>query len=327
MRRLLILSLLLTASARADLLVVANRGGSTVTLVDPQTMSFLGTIPAGLDPHEVAVDGRYAYVSNYGGGTGNTISVVDLETRTKVKDLPITPLLAPHGIVSVAGKIWFTAEHSRSVGRYDPATDRIDWIGRTNQVGTHMLAVRADGGAVYTGNIGHSTASIIPVAGPESSASATIPVVAGPEGVALSPDGKELWLGSREFQGISIIDVAQQKVVATIAGGTFAYRLTFSPDGKYVLVPRQGEVVVFDAAQRGVARTIAVNSTPFSIVMAPDHRTAYVATGGPNQILKIDYTTGAITARVALSALADGLAYATSDSEPARGKRRSVKKP
>lgn len=319
----------LTAIAHADLLVVANRGGSTVTLVDPQAMTFLGTIPAGLDPHEVAIgaDGRHAYVSNYGGQNGNTISIIDLETRKKVKDVVLTPLLAPHGIVSAAGKIWFTAERSRGVGRYDPATDRVDWIGHTNQDGTHMLAVRADGSAVYTGNIQQSTASIIPVDGAESSASATIPVVSGPEGVALSPDERELWLGSRNFQGISIIDVAQQKVVATIAGGTFAYRLVFSPDGKYVLVPRQGEVAVFDAAQRSQVRTIAVASTPLSIVMGPDPRTAYVATAGPNQVLKIDYTTGEITARLALPALADGLAYASSGSEPPRGKRRSVKKP
>ncbi|HEX2059160.1 MAG TPA: YncE family protein, partial [Thermoanaerobaculia bacterium] len=222
------------------------------------------------------------------------------------------------------GKIWFTAEKSRAIGRYDPAADRVDWIGRTNQNGSHMLAVRADGSVAYTGNIGHHTASIIPVSGDESTAKVNLPVVSGPEGIALSPDGREVWVGSRDFDGISIIDTASEKVIATIAPGTFAYRLTFSPDGRHVLVPRPGEVAVFDAAQRTVVRTIPVNSSPFSVLILSDNRTAFVATGGPNQILKIDYTTGQTLASLPMPAIVDGLAHAPL-SEP-RKKRRAVRK-
>jgi DNA-binding beta-propeller fold protein YncE len=322
--------LLVAVSIHADMLAVANRGGTSITLVDPAAMNVIATVGVGTDPHEIAVgpDGRHVYVSNYGGGSGSTLSVVDLQTRTKVKDIPIAPLIGAHGIVTAAGKVWFTSENTGSIGRYDPATDRVDWIGRTHQGGSHMLAVRADGTVAYTGNIQSSTASIIPVSGSESSAKVSIPVVAAPEGIALSPDQRELWLGSRNFQGISIIDLATEKVVATIAGGTFAYRLYFSHDGKHVLVPRPGEVAVFDAAQRTLVRAIAVNSSPFSIAIAPDDRTAYVATGGPNQVLKIDFTTGEILARLPLPAVADGLAYALVSSEPQqpRRKRRAVTK-
>lgn len=327
--RLLLICLAFTAPLRADILAVANRGGTTMILVDPTAMQIVATVTVGVDPHEIAIgpDGRLAYVTNYANGTGTTISVVDLRTRTKVKDISIAPLVGPHGIVAAAGRMWFTAEKSRSVGRYDPATDRIDWIGRTNQNGSHMVAVRADGSVAYTANIGASTASIIPVSGSESSAKVNLPVVGGPEGVALSPDGREVWVGSRDFQGISIIDAATEKVVATIAPGTFAYRLNFSPDGRLVLVPRPGQVAVFDAAQRKEVRTIPVSSTPFSIVILSDNRTAFVATGGPNQILKIDFTTGEILARLPMPGTPDGLAYSTLSDEPIpQPRRRPVKR-
>ena len=308
---LLVTLLVFAAPLRADYLAVANRGGTTITVVDPATMTSLGTVPVGIDPHEIAIgaDGR-AYVSNYGGGNGTTISVVDLQTRTKIKDISIVPLTGPHGIVAAAGKIWFTAEKSRSVGRYDPVTDRVDWVGRTNQDGSHMIAVRADGSAAYTGNIGQSTASLIPVSGAESTAKVNVPVVAQPEGIALSPDGRELWLGSRAFQGISIIDIATEKVVTTIGAGTFAYRLTFTPDGKQVLVPRPGEVAIFDTAQRTQIRTIPIAGSPFSVVVLADNRTAFVAAGNPSQILKVDLTTGAILGALPIAGTPDGLAYA-----------------
>ncbi len=165
-----------------------------MTLVDAETMQRLGEIEAGPQPHEVGVsyDNKFAYVSNYVNATGQTLTVVDLVARTTLKTINIAPLAAPHGIVQRDGKIWFTAEKSSAVARYDPLTDSIDWIGRTNQVGTHMLAVRSDSKVVYTANVGSGTASIIDVSGSESIARKTIPTVVHGEGIALSPDGREL---------------------------------------------------------------------------------------------------------------------------------------
>jgi YVTN family beta-propeller protein len=230
----------------ADTLLVANRGGSTVTLIDPATMTSLGTVSVGFDPHEIAVtrDGSRAYVSNYGNGQGTTLSVIDITARTKVKDVSIVPLKGPHGIVERNGKIWFTAEGSQSVGRYDPVADRVDWVGHTNQPQTHMLAVNRAGDTVYTANISAHSASVVPVTGAESAARSTIPTVMRSEGIALSPDERELWIGSASTGGIAIIDVATETVDAFIAPGAFAYRLTFTSDGRSVLVPRQQTVVV-----------------------------------------------------------------------------------
>jgi DNA-binding beta-propeller fold protein YncE len=307
-----------------DVLLVANRGGSTVTFVDPVTMTSLGTATAGFDPHEIAVssDGTRAYVTNYGGQQGTTISIIDVAARTKIKDISISPLMGPHGIVYSNGKVWFTSEGTGQVGRYDPVTDRIDWVGHTTQAGGHMLAVKRDGTTVYTANIGNGTASIIDVAGGPTR---VVPGVSGSEGIALSPDERELWLGSRnQFGGAAAISLESETRLALLGQGRPMYRLLFTRDGRFVLAPRSSpqEISVFDAATRTQVRAIPVQGAPLSMVLTVDGNTLFVATTAPNRVHKIDFATGQTLASVDVPPVPDGIAYAI--EQVPRPKRRAV---
>lgn len=69
-----------------------------------------------------SADGRTAYVSNYGGGSLHTLAVVDLVGQKAMPAIELEPLHGPHGLTFVGGKTWFTAEGSKVIGRYDPAT-------------------------------------------------------------------------------------------------------------------------------------------------------------------------------------------------------------
>lgn len=329
MRNLLAV-LALALPLHADLLVVANRGGSTVTLIDPATMQRVAQVDAGPQPHEVAIsaDNRFAYVSNYVNSTGTTLTVIDLVARTKAKTISIAPLGGPHGIVQRGGKIWFTAEAAQSVARYDPIAERIDWIGRTNQTGTHMLAVASTGGTVYTANVISRSASIIDVNGSESTARKSIPLaMTHSEGIALSPGERELWIGSAQTGGIAIIDLLTESVVATLSPGTFAYRITFTHDGRTVLVPRHNEraIAVYDAVARLETRTVPVGGKPLSILVSPDSRFAYIAMADPDRVIKLDLTTWETVGFVEASPVPDGLAYARDPSPPPASRRRSIR--
>src|SRR5437763_13907396 len=59
----------------AALLVLAKTD-HTLSIVDPSTLKVTGHVPSGPDPHEVIAsgDGRYAYISNYGGGAYNNLT-------------------------------------------------------------------------------------------------------------------------------------------------------------------------------------------------------------------------------------------------------------
>jgi DNA-binding beta-propeller fold protein YncE len=61
------------------LLILAKRD-QTLAIVDPVSLKVVARVPVGADPHEViaSADGKIAYVSDYGGGSLHTLSVVDL---------------------------------------------------------------------------------------------------------------------------------------------------------------------------------------------------------------------------------------------------------
>ena len=142
-----IVLLLAAASAAAQVpspaLLVVNKEGS-LAIVDPATRKVLGTVRTGDTPHEVAAsaDGRLAFVANYGGAMpGNTISVIDLAARKELRRVDLGPLRRPHGLAFAGGKLYFTAEVNRLIGRYDPAANRIDLLLGTGQATTHMIMV------------------------------------------------------------------------------------------------------------------------------------------------------------------------------------------
>src|SRR5580704_1539706 len=58
-------------------LLALSKSDQTLSIVDPTTLTVVERVPAGPDPHEVIAsdDGKFAYVSNYGGGAYNTITV------------------------------------------------------------------------------------------------------------------------------------------------------------------------------------------------------------------------------------------------------------
>ena len=148
MKRLLSLLLIAGALSTAPLaqstgakLVVLNKEDATLVTMDPASGKILGTVPTGEGPHEVTVsdDGKMAFVGNYGGaqGPGTTISVIDLAAMKEVRRFDTRPLLRPHGVFFRNGRVYFTSETSRVVGRYDPAANQVDWLLGTGQAGTH----------------------------------------------------------------------------------------------------------------------------------------------------------------------------------------------
>ena len=74
----------------------------------------------------------------------------------------------------------------------------------------------------------------------------------GAEGLDISPDGKEVWVGNRAEDTISIVDVKRLEVIDTLKSKGFPIRVKITPDGKNVLVSNamEGEVAVFDRISR-----------------------------------------------------------------------------
>ena len=300
-------------------LLVLNKADATLAFVDPATLKVVSKIPTGEGPHEIEVtaDGKVAAVMNYGVGPrpGGTVSIVDVPARKEKRRMDLPGLWRPHGAYTVGSHIYFTTEGSRTVARYDAGSDRIDWISGTGQDGTHMLVVARDEKKVYTANIGSDSVSVIdlsraPVAFPMKQ----IAVGKGPEGIDISPDGKEVWTASRVENGaISIIDTATDKVSSTIPmSAKFANRVKFTVDGKRVLVsdPLSATVLVYDAASHKLVQKVTTEKGPAGILMSPDGKRAYIACAEGGVVQVLDLASLAITGSVATGNVPDGMAWA-----------------
>jgi DNA-binding beta-propeller fold protein YncE len=196
----------LAQSVLSAALLVLSKGDRMLAIVDPGTLEVVARMPSGPDPHEVEAssDGRLAYVSNYGSGAYNTITIVDLVAQRTLRAFDLGPLRGPHGLDYVGGKLYFTAEANKVIGRYDPAAEKVDWVMGTGQDRTHMLKVSKDLNRIVTSNVGSATVSLLDQAmsqgrggSPQVSWTETvIDVGKGSEGFDVSPDWREVWVAN-----------------------------------------------------------------------------------------------------------------------------------
>lgn len=311
---------LAAAQVPSPALLVLEKNDKSLAIVDPATLKVTGRIPAGEDPHEIVAseDGKYAYISNYGAfqNPQHTLSVADLWQQKALPAVDLGALRAPHGLDIVGGRVYFTAEGSKVIGRYDPSTHQIDWVLGIGQNRTHMLLVSKDDSKIFTSNVNADSIGILDhdKNGDASGWVETyIPVGKGPEGFDVSPDGKELWAANSHDGTVSVIDVTSRKVVQTFDIQTkFANRVKFTPDGKLVLISDlgTGDLVVLDAAGRKEVKRLSLGHGVAGILIVPDGSRAYVAVSPDSQIAVVDLKSLSVTGHIPTGKGPDGMAWA-----------------
>jgi YVTN family beta-propeller protein len=309
-------------------LLVLSKHDHTLAIVDPSTLKVTAKVPVGNDPHEViaSTDGTTAYVSNYGFGAYNTLTVVDLGAAKALGTIDLGALRGPHGLAFADGKVWFTSEVAKAVGRYDPATHTIDLILGTGQNRIHMINVSADTQHVVATNVNSGTVSLIdqqavhaPM-GPPPGAPAmprtdwnetVVPVGHGSEGFDISPDRREIWVANAQDGTVSIIDYASKKVVQTLTANVpRANRLKFTPDGKLVLISAGPDLVILDAATRTEVKRLTIGHGGSGVLIQPDGTRAFVSCSPDNYVAVIDLHKLEVVGHLQVGGEPDGLAWA-----------------
>jgi YVTN family beta-propeller protein len=317
---MLLAALLCSSLGAADLpkplLLVLDKPEAKLLMVDPEAKKVIGEVATGAGPHEITVsaDGKLAFVANYGDQTpGESISVIDLAARKELRRVNLGALRRPHGIAESKGKIYFTAEANKVVVRYDPAADRIDWLMGTGQDLTHMLVINKDQTKIFTANIFSDSVGVMEPMGAGGNWHYTvIPVGKRPEGIDLSPDGKEVWTAHSQDGGVSVIDVESKKVAATIPSLTkHSNRLKFTPDGKLVLISdaESSQVLAIDVKERKLVKRIPVGAVPLGIQITPDGRRAYVACAQEGKVAILDLASLSQIGAIDVGPGPDGMAW------------------
>lgn len=320
------------AHVAAETLLVVRKTDDALDFVDPGSGLRLATVALGHAPHEVSVspDGKRAAVTNYGTRErpGSTLSIVDLEQPREVRRIDLTPHTRPHGVAWFApDRIAVTTEGSQSLVTVDPDAGRVVGAIGTGQDVSHMVAVSADAARAYVTNIGSGTTTALDlVAGRKLGDIAT---GAGSEALALTPDGRELWVAARAAGEIAVVDTDTLAIVARLPLPGIPIRIAMTPDGTTALVTCAGssELVAFDVATRALRRRVKVDvplapdaaerpfarlapgsALPVGLLVSGDGRRAFVAATMGDRVVQYDVSTLAPSRTIEVGGEPDGLA-------------------
>jgi YVTN family beta-propeller protein len=123
-----------------------------------------------------------------------------------------------------------------------------------------------------------------------------VPVGEEPEGVALTPDEKQVWVTSEGNSAVAAIDTTTLKVLATIPVGERPRNVVFSADGSRAFVAGEGNrvITVIDVAGLKVLNTTTLADAtlkPMGLAVSGDGKTLYVSQGRGGQVLALDAET------------------------------------
>jgi YVTN family beta-propeller protein len=237
------------------------------------------------------------------------ISVIDVPAMKELRRVDTGALSAPHDVLYAGGKLYFTAEGYKTIGRYDPVANKVEWMLGIGQDGTHLLVLAKDQQTMWVPNRGSNSISVIDgvAGGPPRFKTTAIPVPGTtPEGLDLSPDGRELWTATRGDGGVSIIDTATRRVIQSVnLKLTDANRLKFTPDGSKVIIldGGTGTLVVLDTASRKEIKRLKVaprDTGDGGVFVMPDGSRAYLGLRDDHSVVVVNLKTLEIENRFAM---------------------------
>lgn len=306
----------------SGLAVIVNQQSDTASIVDLATYKAVH-IPVGGGPHESAVSpsGKQAVVTNYykpGVGPGSSLSLLDLGEKKEVKRIALDRQAMPHGVQWVDDRtVVCTDEKNQRLLLVNVEAGKVEREYVTGQNGSHMLSLNLKANRLVSSNMGGGSVTIFDF----KSGDKLDTVTTGKEceGVGIAPDGKTIWAGNRAEDTISVIDVATRKVVKKIESKGFPYRVQFTPNGKWALIPHavSGELVVCDVKEMTVTRRIKLGAdgvkipvkdpSPAGVWPYKDSNFALVTVRNDNSVVILDLNSGETLGRIEVQNSPDGV--------------------
>ena len=205
--------------------------------------------------------------------------------------------------------MYVTSERAGTIQVIDTATDRVT---RTVRLGNRPrgLAISPDGKRLYVAvswwrdgkrpRTGRETIAVL-----DASTLATIaqfPAGTDPECVAVSPDGRRLYLSNEDAGTASVLDAKSGAVLATMVVGTEPEGVTASPDGKWVYVTAETSNVisVIDAGKNETAANILVDARPRASIFTRDGSRAWATAEIGGTVMLIDARQHRVVRRIRL---------------------------
>jgi YVTN family beta-propeller protein len=214
-------------------------------------------------------------------------------------DFILIGILSFFNSASAAPFVYVGNDSSGDVSVIDAATDTV----LTTIAGVYRpygAAITPDGTRAYVTNYGYNqTVSIIDTK-TNTLAGAVYGVGYDPGHIAITPDGTRAYVANRVSNNVSVIDIATNSVIATVATADYPIGIAITPDGKYAYVTNQTgmTISIINTTTNTVESTINNNVMNDGIVITPDGGRAYVANHQINSFSVIDTVTKTVIATV-----------------------------
>jgi YVTN family beta-propeller protein/probable HAF family extracellular repeat protein len=210
---------------------------------------------------------------------------------------------AAGGYLETNGPFLYTAG-SNGVGVLDAATDlNITTI----PVNAYELAVTPDQSTLYVADAGNDTVSVIETA--TNTVETTIPVGSFPDGVAVTPDGRSVYVANNggnnpSSDTVSVINTDSNQVIKTVTVGPAPFLPKVTPDGSHVYVSNQNNTIsAIDTATNTVSSTITLSAEATGLVFTPNGAFAYVGENtSPGNVAVLAIPGNTVVATIPLGA-------------------------
>jgi YVTN family beta-propeller protein len=244
---------------------------NTLRVVDTTTNKGIATIKLTGRPNQCAVtpDGRYVAVPIR---DKNAVDIVDLQQQKVVKTLPVSE---PHNALNAGSNryLFVSAMGADQINVIDLMT--MEYSAKVSVGGIpRPYVVTPDGTTMYVAVTDLASGKMQRVAMPSENHTPKQrpfePSNTLTHGLALSPDGTELWVTSLLDNSLYIYDLRANTITGRVQVGDGPNWVTFSPDGKYVCVSNTGtdDVSIIDVRSRREIKRVKVGKAPKRIVAA-----------------------------------------------------------
>lgn len=260
-------------------LFVTVESDHTLRIIDTSSRKAVGAVKVSGRPNQVAVtpDGKYAVVPIR---DGDKVDIVDVAKQEVVKSLPIKE---PHNALDAGSNryVYVSSMGSHEINVID--LEKMDYSAVIPAGGRpRPYAVSPDGKTMFVAVANLHGFVIVDIHDKKVVERIEMPAEHSPHplqyetadtlthGLALTPDGAELWVTSLLDDCVYIYDVKARKIVGKVPTGGGPNWLAFTPDGKYLCVSDtdSDDVTVIDVKNRREVTRIKVGRVPKRLAMA-----------------------------------------------------------
>jgi YVTN family beta-propeller protein len=256
----------------------------TLRIIDTATQQTIGTVKVTGRPNQCAAtpDGKYVAVPIR---DGDSVDVIDVSQQKIVKTLPIKE---PHNALNTGSNryIYVSSMGSHEIDLID--LEKMDFAAHIPAGGRpRPYTVSSDGKTMYVAVADLHGFVIVDIPGQKVTARVEIPAEHASlkklqyetqdtltHGLALTPDGKELWVSSLKDDAMYIYDVKAKKITGRVNTGEGPNWIVFTPDGKYACISNAetDDVSIIDAKTRREVTRVKVGKAPKRLAVTQAHQ-------------------------------------------------------